>query len=93
MRLDAESEIAQDLRPETIAQAHILESDQTALRPPRAGARFPRKAIRNPLSGFDFYRIGPAEKGADAGFRAAGIFDSSGREREIMVSDPLTHPC
>ena len=32
MRLDAEREVAQDLRPHAVAQAHILESDHTLLR-------------------------------------------------------------
>ena len=29
MRLDAEGEVAQHLRPQPVAQAHILESDQS----------------------------------------------------------------
>ena len=32
MRLDAEGEVAQDLRPEPVAQAYVLESDH--VRPP-----------------------------------------------------------
>ena len=32
MRLDAEGEVAQDLRPHPVAQADILESDHTCLR-------------------------------------------------------------
>ena len=32
MRLDAEGEVAQDLRPQAVAQADILESDHAPLR-------------------------------------------------------------
>ena len=32
MRLDAEREVAQDLRPHPVAQADVLESDHTPLR-------------------------------------------------------------
>ena len=32
MRLDLEVEVAQDLRPEPVAQSHVLESDQAQLR-------------------------------------------------------------
>ena len=32
MRLNAECEVAQDLRPQAVAQAYILESDHTRLR-------------------------------------------------------------
>ena len=32
MRLDAEREVAQDLRPQAVAQAYILESDHPRLR-------------------------------------------------------------
>ena len=36
MRIDAEGEVAQDLRPQSVAQTHILESNQARLRrPPR----------------------------------------------------------
>jgi hypothetical protein len=32
MRVDPEGEVAQNLRPESVAQAHILESDHAVLR-------------------------------------------------------------
>src|ERR1035437_5880107 len=32
MRLDAEREVAQDLRPQAVAQAYVLESDHARLR-------------------------------------------------------------
>ena len=49
MRLDAEAEVAQDLRPEPVAQAHVLESDHAVALPARdrgLSDGFRRPAIR-----------------------------------------------
>ena len=39
MRLDPEREVAQDLRPEPVAQAHILESDHVLASEPHPRVR------------------------------------------------------
>ena len=69
MRLDAEREVAQDLRPQAVAQADVLESDHARLRsipvqargtPGRQGADLPpriRSKARPCKPKLRFYRI------------------------------------
>src|SRR6185312_8047826 len=45
MRLNAEREVAQHLRPQPIAQTYVLESNQTRLRPLGGRLESPRPAV------------------------------------------------
>src|SRR5947208_1398326 len=89
MRVDAEGEIAQHLRPEAVAQAYVFESDHAPLRAgsPQASAAGRRN---RPESGF--YISGSAGVlVASAVPRWARAKGSSGRGgRKNMVSDSLT---
>ena len=85
MRLDAEIEVAQDLRPETVAQSHIFESDHVLLRaPPKLVSRFA------------FYSSAPTYRPIPAACCTSGLhrrLAGTPVPRPDMVSDPLTVAC
>ena len=94
MRLDAEGEVAQDLRPQAVAQADILESDHARLRQCLPGRRMPGRpagrcpAVRGPrCPELRFYRIITAPPAPDRRKRRLG------HPQAAMVSGPLTVGC
>ena len=95
MRIDTEREVTQNLRSQTVAQAHILESDHPPLspkyliRPPRSEpGRGPRR-VQKPS---------PAAHSSRTVLFFTGLWRPTGRKLAIppmfpgvaMVSDPLT---
>jgi hypothetical protein len=101
MRLNAETEVAQDLRPQPVAQSHILESDHALLRKipfltrgtALAGQAAERDAdtASGSICGQDlrFYSIiaaSPAQRTAKAAL-------SPDPQKAGMVSSPLTGGC